>query len=423
MNDLYKQGEVLLRLAEREASNVQVHISSQKQHKLELVANKTDSFMSSDNISYAVMVYIDGKAGMSVSNMFSPAVVERALSVAKASAKCEYFYGLPAIKKTEKPQLYDKQIAVLDENKIVDMADELMNEIASKTVALSTGSLTKSIAHDAIFTSEGIQHTEQSTSLGVVAECIASKGDKVKSAWDYRHERKLFPIKPFASRVRKKADFFMNSSQLTEKPEVVILKPEPFAELLEHAFLPNLNGKNIEKGKSCLNGKIGRQILSPIISIHDNPLLNFGINSRAMDAEGTPSRCTTLFNKGILKNFIYDYNTAMHSGVSSTGNGGFSSIDFTNVVVEGDYKDIDKALVIDSVIGAHTADETATDFSVTVDRAYILHDGEKKPVTGFMISGKMLEVLQKALSVGKKQEAYNGIYTGAIATDGVNIIL
>ncbi len=423
MKNLYEQGEALLRLAEREANYVQVHISAPLQQKLELLSNKTDSFTSTEHVSYAVLVYVNGRSGTSVSNTFSPAVVERAIALAKASSPSEYFYGLPLKQQLHKLQIFDKRITALTEDGLIDIADEMIVGIADETVTLSAGSVTKQVSQDIIFTSEGIQQVEQSTALAIVAECIARKNGMIKSAWDYRQERQLSPLTPFTSALQEKATFFLDSKQLKEKMGIVIVKPEPFADLLEHAFLPNLNGKNNEKGKSCLTGKTDTQVISQKISIYDDALLPFGISSRACDLEGSPSQRTPLFSRGVLKNFIYDYNTALHTGKASTGNGGFSSIDFTNVVVEGEYQEVDKALVIDSVIGAHTADEVATDFSVTVERAYILKDGEKVPVTGFMLSGKMFDALQKAISLGKERKSYNGIYTGALATTGVNIIL
>lgn len=419
--DAYTQGEALLAMGEKEAQYVQVHITCPTERRLEIMNNKPDAYISTNEVTYAVLVHLDGRSGLSVASRFSPEIVERALAVARSSVAKEYFYGLPEKKQIHKPEVYDKRIATLDAERQLNLAEELITSMNS--TSLSSGSITKEITTHLVFTSEGVQQSEQSTSFSAVAECIARQGEKVSSAWDYQQERELFPLAPLGSALAQKTNHFLHAKPLHEKIKTVILKPEPFTELLDNAFLANLNGKNVEKEKSILTGKIGQLIVSPLVNISDNGLLPLGINSRSVDYEGTPSQETKLISRGVLQSYVYDHNTALHAGKTSTGNAGLGGIECTNVVVDGEYHDVSEALIIDSVIGAHTADDIATDFSVTVDRAYLLKNGEKIPVTGFMISGKMIEALQKAVSLGKKREGRNGIYTGALATTGVNVVV
>jgi len=419
--DLYSQGEALLARAEKEAQYAQVIISCPAEQRLEIINNKPDSCTATNEIMYAVLVHLNGRAGLSTASRFSPEIIERALAVARSSAAKEYFYGLPEKKCIQKPEVYDPRVAALDVDMQLKLAEELIASMDS--ARLSSGSLTKEVTTHLVFTSEGVQQNEQSTSFSAVVECIARQGERVSSAWDYKQERGLFPVAPFGTALAEKTNRFLHAKQLHEKTRTIIVKPEPFAELLENAFLANLNGKNVEKGRSIIAGKIGQKVASPTINISDNGLLPLGMLSRAVDCEGTPSQETKLISQGVLQQFIYDHNTALHTGKESTGNAGIGGIEHTNIVVEGEYQEVSEALVIDSVIGAHTADDIATDFSVTVDRAYLVKNGEKIPVTGFMISGKMSEALQMAVSLGKKREERNGIYTGALATTGINVVI
>ena len=421
--DIYAQGEALLAMAEKECSHVQVRITNPVALQLELVKGKPHSFISANDLSYAILVHLDGKAGISGGNAFSPDIVHRAVAVAKAAVHGDYFYGLPEKQPAKRVALFDKKIAQISEVQLLDMGEELASGITEQHTILSTGSLSKETSTDYLFTSEGVQHVEQQTSLSAVAECIARQGEKVSSAWDYKQERQWFPLSPFAAAIGRKTNAFLHANQLQEKPPVVIIKPEPFAELLDHAFLSNLDVKRVEKGKSLFADKVDKQVLSSTVTITDDAQLPYGQHSHTIDFEGTPGQKTPLFQHGVLKNFIYDYNTALHAGKTPTGNADFSAIDFTNVVVEGEFQEVDHALIVDSVIGAHTAEEVSTDFSVTVDRAYLLKNGQKVPVTGFMLSGKVLHALQNTVSIGKKIEARNGIYTGALATTGINVII
>jgi PmbA protein len=248
------------------------------------------------------------------------------------------------------------------------------------------------------------------------ANAIARKGNKVSSFYNVKHDTKMFSVKGFGEKLNEKTRLFLNSKKLKEKPKIVAFRPTVFAQLLNYSLLPNFNGKNVEKHKSLFSGKFGEKIIDKNISIFDNGLI--GINSSLFDFEGSASKNTCLVNKGKLKGFVYDYNTAKNNNTESTGNAGNKNIEFSNVIIKAPKKDLSNALIIEQIMGAHTSNSLTTDFSVKVEHA--LNNG--KPVKDFMISGKMIDVLSKVIGMDKDIEQRSSIITGTLASDKVNII-
>jgi PmbA protein len=140
------------------------------------------------------------------------------------------------------------------------------------------------------------------------------------------------------------------------------------------------------------------------------------LGSAPFDYEGNPCRRTEIFKKGVLKNIITNYNDSIKLGMKPTGNASDNGVDFSNLFVNGDFNGIDDALVVEDVVGAHTANEITTDFSVSIDHAYIMKKGEKRPVSNLMLSGNLLKALQGYESIGREREQHSNIETGALAT-------
>lgn len=74
-------------------------------------------------------------------------------------------------------------------------------------------------------------------------------------------------------------------------------------------------------GSPELAGLVGKRLARPHVTLVDDALLPGGWETRAFDEEGTPSQCTALIEKGVMKQFLHSTGTAQRWGVPSTGNG------------------------------------------------------------------------------------------------------
>lgn len=376
--------------------------------------NKTINFI-------AATVWVNGRMGVFTSNKPDKKLIDNAIKVAKANKKQEYFYGLPENKKPSRKKLYDDNLKKIDEDKLVEYAKRLINNSVEKNIKLSEGGVSLTKEYRRAINSNGFDSEEESYSMSLYGATVAKNNGKDASYWDSIEMSRAVDVEKFANNLRMKTKDSLNAVLLKKKYDVVAFMPAVFATLLSRGLLENFNGKNAEKKKSIFSGKIGTRVFGDSITIEDNAQLANGINSTAFDDEGTLSKNTKLIDKGMLCGFVYDYNTALHNGQKSTGNSFQNAIDFTNVLIKGHPCEMNKGLLADVVIGAHTSNPTTTEFSIKMELGYVFEKGEVKPVRDCMLYGKLSELLNNVEGFFGNEEQHEGIYTKKIAARGVKI--
>ncbi|MDD3627643.1 MAG: metallopeptidase TldD-related protein [bacterium] len=206
-------------------------------------------------------------------------------------------------------------------------------------------------------------------------------------------------------------------------PETGILPvyfyPGTFSSLI-YAFICGISGENLVKKISPLENKIGEKIFSSKLTIEDNPLISGCIHSVPFDDEGVPTTKKYLIEKGVLKSFINDLNSAEKLKQTPTGNG-FKHSMFgasistppspftTSIYVEpGDKKEkeiikgIDKGLYVKQFLGFHSNDYIQGKFSVTVGIGYYIEKGKiRGALDKTMISGNIYDVLKNVAEISK----------------------
>ena len=100
----------------------------------------------------------------------------------------------------------------------------------------------------------------------------------------------------------------------------VILTPYAM-HLLLLSLNMGLDGKNVLLGDSPLAGKLGERVADSRFSLIDDPFIDYADGSGRYDGEGIPRQAMPLIQDGVVRNFLYDLDTAGRAGVPSTGHG------------------------------------------------------------------------------------------------------
>mgnify|MGYP000879397967 CR=1 FL=1 len=101
----------------------------------------------------------------------------------------------------------------------------------------------------------------------------------------------------------------------------VVMGPGWNGVLLHEAVGHGLEADFNRRGASAFAGRIGERVAAPGVTIVDDGTLAGGRGSLHVDDEGTPGRCTTLIEDGILVGYINDRLSARLTGAAPTGNG------------------------------------------------------------------------------------------------------
>jgi PmbA protein len=220
-------------------------------------------------------------------------------------------------------------------------------------------------------------------------------------------------------------------SQATETP--VMLTSEGFSPLFSMVVPPAMSGEKMVRKESFWSERMNERVINPALSIHDDGLLEGGMASGSRDAEGVPRRHQALVEKGKLTNMLWSTRDAAQQvaegrtkAASSTGSansGGHQSPPSTGctelfLTTSEATQSWDKMLehmgdgyVVNSVMGAHTANPTSGDFSVTTSAILKVENGE---VVGALkqagLSGNLAKAMKAEVILGsnvRRQGSYS----------------
>jgi TldD protein len=204
----------------------------------------------------------------------------------------------------------------------------------------------------------------------------------------------------------------------------VVLGPGWPGILLHEAIGHGLEGDFNRKGTSAFSGRVGQKVASELCTVVDDGTLVDRRGSLNVDDEGTPSQCTTLIEKGVLKGYMQDKLNARLMGVSPTGNGRRESFAhlpmprMTNTyMLPGPH---DPEEIIRSVknglyavnFGGGQVDITNGKFVFSASEAYLIEDGKvTRPVRGASLIGNGPDVLTRVSMVGNDLKLDEGVGT------------
>jgi TldD protein len=212
----------------------------------------------------------------------------------------------------------------------------------------------------------------------------------------------------------------------------VVLGPGWPGVLLHEAVGHGLEGDFNRKGSSIFAGRVGEKVASAVCTVVDDGTLPQKRGSLNIDDEGTPSACTVLIEKGILKNYMQDKLNAKLMGMKSTGNGRRESYAhlpiprMTNTyMLAGNHapqeiiSSVDYGLFAVNLAGGQV-DITSGKFVFSISEAYLIKNGKvSHAVKGATLIGNGPEVLTRVSMVGNDLELDKGV--GTCGKDGQSV--
>ncbi|MBN1157460.1 TldD/PmbA family protein [Candidatus Woesearchaeota archaeon] len=188
----------------------------------------------------------------------------------------------------------------------------------------------------------------------------------------------------------------------------VLFHPMAFANLLD-SFGNAASAFHVESGMSCLKDKIGKKVASSNVCIYDYGNLKNSPGTATFDAEGVPTRKTTMVKDGILKGYLHNTSTAKRFKTKTTANAGLIAPQPTTIAIsegkfdkEGLIGRIKKGIYVTNIWYTRFNNYTTGDFStIPRDGIFLIENGKiKKPIKNIRISDNLLRMMQNISGTG-----------------------
>ena len=283
-----------------------------------------------------------------------------------------------------------------------------------------------------IGTTNGFVGSIESTRQGMSASAIAGEGEAQKRDFDYS-------MAVFGEDLRDPADIGLQAGlrsvrQLGAKPGATAQVPvifEPRVAVRMFGLLVGaISGESVVRGTSLLADHIGKPVISPDLSVFEDPFKHRGQGSRPFDGEGLPVQANTLFDKGVLTMHLHNLATAKQAGVAPTGHasrgGGSIGTGYANTwlsasdqSVEDMLRDVGEAFYVTSLMG-QGANMITGDYSQGATGFWVRNGELAEPVESMTLGGK-LQDMWKSMSVANDLTFFGGIGTPTLQITGLTI--
>ncbi|MDR4504528.1 MAG: TldD/PmbA family protein [Candidatus Scalindua sp.] len=427
--------EKILDLATRKVDSAEVIYEEGESRSISFENNKLKSVHTKSIRGVGLRVIREGKIGFSSTTDFRDPerVVSNAIESAKFGQKAYFEFQSKTQYKDVK--LYDEEVVSYPIEKGIQIGREAIEKALTVNPNYECGvSIAKGVGKYRLLNSKGLDVSSQSTSIGLGLDILLVRDSSLLLVSEGESSTKL--IKDLDKHTTKA----LNSLRLAEKEckvatagYPVIFTSKAIGNLLA-TFESVCNGKLVQKGASPLTGKLGEKILDERITIYDDSTIDYADGSFICDDEGVPAQKTILYESGVLRNYIYDLQTAGIMNTKSTGNGtrSFASqpspgnsnivVETGNMSFEAMIKDLKRGILIDQVLGGGQSNTLAGEFSVNIDLGYLVDNGEiVGRVKDCMIAGNVFDIFNNLIAIGNQSDWHGSLKAPPFYFRSINV--
>jgi PmbA protein len=404
--------------ASKKAQGVQAIMLIQETSAVDFTNDRLKYAQSEQRTQIEVKVIVDGKVGVSTTTdpQDIDGVVSRALEAAEFGSPAHF--DLPGAQSLEQVKVYDPELLSLQKPEMIRMGQQMMEMVKTYNPEILAGaSVVKTISRVDYANSNGALYSTDHTDFSVGAGGQLVRGTDILFVNQGMGQKKrAIDTEEIAAQAIEYFRMAENIAQIETGEMPVIFTPRGLTVLLLSLGLA-VDGKGVYLGASPLRDRLGQQIASPSLTIIDNPLIEYGPRTSAFDNEGVPRKVTPIIEKGVLRNFIYDLDTAGRAGVKPTGHGFDRSL--TNLIFEPGnisyetmLRNTPRGLLVHDYLGLGQGNPINGEFSVNLFQGYKIENGKLVGrVKDVMLAGNAFEALKDITAISQEREWISGQYT------------
>lgn len=402
---LNKLSDIVKKAKKLGADEVEVYQSNDHALSAEVRMGKTTDVTRENSEDLYISVLVGKKsASVSIKDLSKDSIneaIHNAINAAKLSPDNPYA-GLAGASdiETTPPQLdiYDPTEMDVEALKALALEAENAGLNHDKRIVNSDGSsASQNFSSVFMAASNGFAGTYDKSYTSVGLSLIAKGSAGQEQDYDYHsavYTGDLGDPKTIGVQAAKNTLRGLDPSKMSSGRKPVVFDPRIGNSLLSH-FLQAASGRGIAQNQSMLAGQLNNAVFGSDITIINDPFLKRGLGSRPFDGEQMPVRKTIIVDKGTLKAYLVDLESARQLGVQKTDHASSQG----NIFIENGaqsvtdlFQDIKEGLYVTGLMG-HGYDTVSGTYSRSAS-GLLIKDGQltEQAISGVTISGTLQDM-------------------------------
>jgi PmbA protein len=417
-----------LKIKKLEADEFEIYGASSTHNELEIFNEQIDNLSFAETKGLGIRIFKDKRVGYSYTSILDEYNIEKCIDRAFSNSKItfqEEFNYLPLESEfknskgiIDKKILFSEDFCRFDIKQKIQIAKEL--EILAKKKDKRVTGINNLIYDDSldevmILNSTGFFDSYRTTSAFIYLSVISKEKDDTSTGdfFGYNRSPGEFNLEEIATNAVNRSIWILGGKKVKSQAVDIVLDAFIAAQFLG-IIASIVTADSVQKGKSLLKNRIGDKIFKGDFDIIDDGTLSYGLASKPFDGEGVPKGKTVIFEKGILKTYLYNTYTARKDKKFSTGNAVRSSYKSTPEVgvsnfylkpsktsLEKIIKSVDKGFYVIDIIGLHSGTNPISgQISVGAKGIWIDKGSFSKPVKEVTIATDLLSFCKSIDKIG-----------------------
>ncbi|MBP1767794.1 MAG: microcin-processing peptidase 1 [Candidatus Aminicenantes bacterium] len=399
------------------ADEAEATVSDGREFDVDVRRGRIENLVEAGSRVVSFRIIKDGKTAHAATSDLKPETISRLVGNAVRRAElgsADEYAGLPplASERVDIPslRLSDPDVPSLKPDRKIRLALE------TERIALQDRRITNShgasfISHEvttALAASNGFSGSYDQTFCSLSVGLQAGDTDRrVEDDWVSvdRFFKNLESPETVAKKAVERTVRQLNPRKIRTQTVPVVFEPGMTDWLVGFLF-SCVSAVAVYQKTTFLAGRLGERIGNDALTVIDDALLPGKLGSRPFDSEGVPCRKTTVFEQGILRQYLSNTYAGRKLGLPSTGNSDGGGIGPNNFfLVPGTFSpkeiiaSLDKGFVLTRTIG-HGLNPVTGDISRGAFGLWVEGGEVAFPVSEVTISGNLGEILSRVEMVG-----------------------
>jgi PmbA protein len=434
LEQLKEMNDTIIRLARTQgASAVESEVSLGFGQDISVRLGEVETIEYTSDKGVNVTVYFGQKKGNASSSDLSLKALEdtvtAACNIARYTAE-DAFCGLAeaALLATHPLDLDLHHAWPINVDEAVELAQQCESEALEVDERITNSEGASVSTHQSLFAyanSLGFNHGYPSSRHGISCSVIAEQGEQMQRDYWYstaRDAKQLMSPEQVGRLAGERTARRLNAKSLTTRQTPVIFEA-PVAAGLISSLVSAISGGNLYRNTSFLKDSLHQQVMSNIVSIHEEPHILAGLASSPFDYEGVLTKPRVLVHQGELQGYMLSSYSARKLAMQTTGNSGGNH----NLIVSSQSYDfagllqlMGTGLLVTELLGQGVNMVTG-DYSRGAAGFWVENGQIQYPVEEITIAGNLATMFKQIVAIGSDTQIHGSKQIGSVLIERMTV--